>query len=95
MAKKESVKKNTTNQEVYVDGEPCKHEDCANSARRLSCRYCGRTQKRGTTIIEDRTGNVYLERLRSIDIKLHNELSVEKQKISTLYIYRPPKYLDK
>lgn len=95
MAKAKNVKKNPTNREIYADGEQCSHEDCANTSRRLPCRYCGRTQRRGTTIIEDRTGNIYLERLRSIDIKLHNELPVEKQKISTIHIYRPPKYTDK
>jgi hypothetical protein len=50
---------------------------------------------RGTTIIEDRTGFVYLERLREVDIKLHNELSSAEQENSTIHIFRPPKYLDK
>lgn len=80
--------------EEYVNGEPCKHEECSNKFRRLPCPYCGRTQMRGTTIIETRTGHIYLERLRSIDIKLHNELGIEQQKTAILTIYNPPKHLE-
>lgn len=87
--------KNKTNREEYNNGEPCKHEDCSNTMRRLPCRYCGRTKMRGTTIIEDRTGSVYLERLREIDIKLHNELTIPEQEKAVIYIYRPPKNVDK
>jgi hypothetical protein len=86
---------NHTNREEYENGKPCKHEDCSNTLRRLPCRYCGRTKQRGITIIEDRTGNVYLERLREIDIKFHNELPVHEQETATLHIFRSPKYLDK
>ncbi len=86
---------NQTNREEYQNGQPCRHEDCINTLRRLPCRYCGRTRMRGTTIIEDRTGNVYLERLREVDIKIHNELSLKDQELTTLHIFRPPKYLDK
>jgi hypothetical protein len=92
---RKSNPKNIVNREEYQNGQPCKHEDCSNTLRRLPCRHCGRTKMRGTTIIEDRTGFVYLERLREVDIKLHNELSSAEQENSTIHIFRPPKYLDK
>lgn len=94
-ANKSSSLKTKNNREEYYNGEPCKHEDCTNSLRRLPCRYCGRTKMRGNTIIEDRTGCVYLERLRDVDIKLHNELSAEEQEKCTIHIFRPPKNVDK
>jgi hypothetical protein len=92
---KKSNPKNNLNREVYENGKPCKHEDCSNTLRRLPCRYCGRTKMRGMTIIEDRTGFVYLERLRGFDIKVHNELTPSEQENATIHIFRPPKYLDK
>jgi hypothetical protein len=88
-------KLNPTNREEYENGKPCKHEDCTNTMRRLPCRHCGRTRMRGNTIIEDRTGFVYLERLREVDIKLHNQLPIDEQEKATIHIFRPPKYLDK
>jgi hypothetical protein len=92
---KQSTHINKTNREEYQNGQPCRHEDCTNTMRRLPCRYCGRTRMRGTTIIEDRIGVVYLERLREVDIKLHNELDIKQQENSVLHIYRPPKNADK
>lgn len=80
--------------EEYKNGIPCKHEDCSNTLRRLPCRYCGRARMRGNVIIEDRTGHVHLERLRAIDIQLHNELPVDVQETSTLHIFRAPKNSD-
>lgn len=94
-SKKTSTPKKQKNREEYENGKPCGHEDCTNTLRRLPCRYCGRTKMRGTTIIEDRTGFVYLERLRDVDIKLHNALPIEEQETSIIHIFRPPKYLDK
>jgi len=92
---KKSISKKQNNLEEYANGQPCGHEDCLNTLRRLPCRYCGRTRMRGTTIIEDRTGFVYLERLRDVDIKLHNALPIEQQENAIIHIFRPPKYIDK
>jgi len=87
-------KQSKTALEEYVNGQPCKHEDCSNDLRRLPCRYCGRVKKRGIVIIQDRTGSVYLERLNSFNIKQHNELSPEAQETNTIEMWRAPKYLD-
>lgn len=94
MAKK-AIKKNSQQREEYENGKPCRHEDCSNTMRRLPCRYCGRTRMRGHTIIEDRTGFVYLERLREVDIRLHNALPMNVQEKSILHIFNPPKNVDK
>lgn len=80
------------NREEYQNGNPCKHEDCSNTMRRLPCRYCGRVRMRGNVVIEDRVGPVYLERLNVVNIKLHNELTPERQELNTIEMWRGPKH---
>jgi hypothetical protein len=90
-AKNEQTKRG---REEYLNGQPCKHEECSNEFRTLPCPYCGRTKMRGNSIIEVRRGFVYLERLKDIDIKLHNQLPAEEQKNATLTIFKAPKHTE-
>lgn len=91
---KKSVRNGKSTVEQYDNGVPCKHDDCSNKFRTLPCRNCGRVQCKGTVIIQDRTGTVYLERLTSYSIKQFNLLSPAEQEQSVLEIYRPPKNPD-
>lgn len=83
------AKKKSNNIEEYQNGFPCGEAGCADT-KRGPCAYCGRTGMRGTTIIEDRTGYAQLERMRPVEIKLHNKLSPAEQEQHILRFWRSP-----
>lgn len=77
--------------EIYENGSPCKNIDCINPKRKHPCEYCGRTNARGNTKIQTRTGPVHYERLWKASVKEHNDLPIEEQGDHLLELYRAPK----